>query len=220
MPERASHAPEPAPGTLVLGVVGGVASGKSEVARRLAGADGLALSADAIAHEVLASPALRPLLLERFGPRALGADGLPDRAFLAARVFAPGGAADRQALEGWTHPRVRARILERLEQARAERVPRVVLDVPLLLENDAEHGFARACDALVFVEVDEDERVRRARVQRGWERDELLRREAVQLPLAEKKRRASFHIANREGLDALDREVERVLRALEARRAP
>jgi dephospho-CoA kinase len=201
--------------TIVIGVVGGIASGKSEVARRLAGPDGLVLSADAIAHEVLASGELRELLLARFGPRALDAEGRPDRAFLAERVFAPGGEADRGALEGWTHPRVRARIMARLEQARADRVPRVVLDVPLLLEHDAEHGFARACDALVFVEVDEAERERRARSARGWSRGELARREALQLPLAEKRRRAAFHLSNQRSLSELDREIERVLHAID-----
>ena len=198
----------------MIGVLGGIASGKSEVARRLAGPDGLVLSADAMAHEVLASDELRGRLVERFGPRVLDAQGQPDRAFLAERVFGPGGEADRKALEGWTHPLVRARIMARLEQARAERVPRVVLDVPLLLEHDAEHGFARACDALVFVEVGLAERERRARAARGWERGELTRREAAQLPLAEKRRRAAFHLSNQKSLSELDREVERVLREI------
>lgn len=200
---------------LVIGVLGGVASGKSEVARRLAGPEGVVLSADDFAHDVLQSEEVRELVVERFGPGVLDAQGGVDRAALARRVFAPGRAEDLRALEGWTHPRVRARILERLDAARAAGVPRIVLDVPLLLENDAEHGLASACDALVFVDVDEAERARRARSSRGWTPDELARREANQLPLAEKRRRAGFLISNRAGLEELDREVERTLEALE-----
>ena len=70
--------------------------------------------------------------------------------------------ADRRRLEGWTHPRVRATISPRLREARAAGIPRVVLDVPLLLENDPEHGLVEACDVLVFVDVPLEERRRRA----------------------------------------------------------
>jgi dephospho-CoA kinase len=93
----------------------------------------------------------------------------------------------------------------------------VVLDVPLLLENDAEHGLARACDALVFVDADAKVRDERAVARRGWASGELARREALQLPLAHKRDRADFVIRNDLGLDELRAAVGQVLAQIEAR---
>jgi dephospho-CoA kinase len=199
-------------------VLGGIASGKSAAAPALAGPDGLVLSADALAHEVLDSPEVAALVRARFGPSALGADGRVDRAALARLAFDPGeGPAARRALEGWTHPRVRARILEQLSAAGAAGVPRVVLDVPLLLENDAEHGLARLCHALVFVDSDLEERDRRARHTRGWAAGEVARREAVQLSLEHKRARADFVLVNDGSLADLERASHRIARAIEER---
>jgi dephospho-CoA kinase len=105
-------------------------------------------------HEILDSPAGLAWLAEHLGPTAIGRDGHPDRAAIARLVFDPPSGAERRAeLERWIHPRVRDRIMERLSEARAAGVPRIVLDVPLLLENDAQHGLVGQCDALVFVEA-------------------------------------------------------------------
>jgi dephospho-CoA kinase len=104
---------------------------------------------------------------------------------------------------------------ERLEQARAEGVPRVVLDVPLLLENDGEHPLVGLCDALVFIDCDEDERSRRAS-QRGWGPGELERREAAQLPPSEKKRRADQVLPNRGSVAELEDAARELLRRLGA----
>jgi dephospho-CoA kinase len=202
------------PASLVIGVLGGIASGKSAVARLLAGPQGLCLSADAIAQEVLDSPAVLERVRARFGDEAIGADGKADRVHLARRVFAPGGAALRSELESWTHPAVRDRILELSSAARTAGVPRIVLDVPLLLENDAQHGLARLCDVLVFVEANEAERDRRARSERGWSSGEVARREALQLPLTHKKQRAHHVIVNDRGLAELERAVAGLLESL------
>ena len=198
--------------TRVLGVLGGVGSGKSTVARLLAGPDGRVLSADALAHEVLRSPEVAALVRERFGPEVLGADGLPDRGRLAERIFASEDAeAARRTLEGWIHPRVRARILEALDQARSARVPRVVLDVPLLLENEVQHGLVPLCEALVFVDADAEVREGRAREKRGWSAGEVARRESAQLPLAVKRDRAEYVVQNNGSLEELEQAVAAVI---------
>ncbi|MEX1025167.1 MAG: dephospho-CoA kinase [Planctomycetota bacterium] len=213
------HQPSPsedAARTRVIGVLGGIASGKSLVARRLAGPTGLVLDADALAHEVLHSPEVVRRIVERFGAGVLDAEGKPDRAALAQRVFDPvDGDRARAELEGWIHPRVRARILARLDEARQSGVPRVVLDVPLLLENDAQHGLVALCDALVLVDSDPAERDRRAQETRAWEPGEVARREAVQIPLQEKRRRAHVHVTNTGTLADLERSIERAELALE-----
>jgi dephospho-CoA kinase len=213
----AAEGGEPGGRTRVLGVLGGIASGKSRAARLLAGEAGLVISADEIAHEVLRSPEVAARVRERFGDAVLGADGLPDRGALARLAFDPArGPEARRALESWTHPRVRARILERLQEARAAGTPRVVLDVPLLLENDDRHGLARTCDALIFVDAGLELREERARRSRGWELGEIARREAVQLPLAEKRARADFVIPNNGSPAELDQAVRDVLARLGA----
>lgn len=199
----------------MLGVLGGIASGKSRAARLLAGPEGVVLDADELAHEVLDDPEVSQLVAERFGPELLGADGLPDREALSRRVF--DDAAARSELEGWIHPRVRARIMAELEDARSNGVPRVVLDVPLLLENEARHGLTELtglCDALVFVEAGEEVRAERAMRTRGWKTDELARREAAQLPLTEKKKRADYVLSNEGGMEELEQAVQEILAQL------
>lgn len=207
----AAQAPRTAEGSRVVGVLGGIASGKSAAARFLAGAEGVVLDADRIAREVLASDEVRAELVARFGPEILLPDGSPDRARLAERVFA--SREDRAALERLTHPRVRATLRHALDAARERNVPRIVLDVPLLLENDAEHGLARACDALVFVEADERARDARATATRGWPTGEVARREAAQMPLARKRERADFVIQNDGSLEQLEARCDALRRA-------
>lgn len=198
-----------APTTTVFGVLGGIASGKSSVARALAGRDGRVLDADRMAHEVLSSDEGRARVLARWGAGVLGPDGRPDRQRVAERVF--GASAELEWLEGWIHPAVRVRMHAELEAARAAGVPRVALDVPLLLEHDERHGLVERCDALVFVDAPVALREERTRRTRGWPAGELARREALQLPLAVKRARARHVIENRGDLAQLEDAVARLL---------
>lgn len=180
--------------TRVFGVLGGIASGKSIVSEAIAGPDGIVLNADRIAHEVLDSTEVVERLRERFGEGVVRPDGRTDRPALAQIVFADGGA--RKVVEDWIHPGVRARLYAGLEDARRSGVPRVVLDVPLLLENAEEHGLVDLCDVLVFVDAPTDVRDRRAVETRGWDPGEVARRESTQLPLETKRDRADIIIRN------------------------
>lgn len=194
---------------VVIGLLGGVAAGKSTVAGLFA-AHGLHhVAADAIAHAVTAEPGVVAELAAAFGPGVVP-DGHLDRAALAAVVFRDPPA--RARLEAILHPRIRARILTELEAARAAGTS-VLLDAPLLLET----GLIVFCDEVVFVAVSVDERRRRA-AQRGWPAGELERREAAQRPLADKEARAGHHIDNGGDLGATARQVAAVLVTLEAAR--
>jgi dephospho-CoA kinase len=210
MPTTSTPSDHPkSPTSAVIGVLGGIASGKSEVARQLAAEAGVVIDADALARAELNSPRVTALLRARFGEEILGPDGLPDRVRLGERVFQDPAA--RRELEGWIHPAVRARIAGELSTARAAGRSPIVLDVPLLLENDGQHGLVGECDFLVFVEADAGLRDRRAAERRGWPSGEVARREQAQLPLSEKRARARHIISNEAGLGELTARVQALL---------
>ncbi|MDP6520383.1 MAG: dephospho-CoA kinase, partial [Planctomycetota bacterium] len=150
----------------VLGLVGGIASGKSAVARFLAGEGGTVLDADVLAREALETPAVIQAITSAWGSDLLGENGLLSRPALARRVFDDPQA--RRWLEGLTHPAVRARIRAGLEEARSLGRGPIVLDVPLLLESNSSEGLAALCDSLIFVASDPTHREARARQTRGW----------------------------------------------------
>lgn len=193
----------------VVGVLGGIASGKSAAAAALAGPDGRVLSADAAAHAALALPEVVQLIAQRHGPEVLGPDGAVDRPALGARVFDDADA--RKELEGWIHPRVREMLWAAFEAAVRDGVPRLVLDVPLLLENAEQHGLLELCDTLVFVDAPIEERDRRAVQDRGWKPGEVARRERAQMPLGDKRARADHILRNDRGKDELIAEAQALL---------
>ncbi len=193
----------------MIGVLGGVASGKSAVARALAGPDGVVIDADKLAREVLAAPELEAALRTAFGPGVFGEDGRIDRDRLAQIVF--GSREKRSALEGFTHPLIRDRIRAQLDAARERGVPRIVLDVPLLLEHESQHGLAAECRTLVFVDADARLRDARAVASRGWQPGEVSRREATQMPLERKRARADHVIVNEGNLSELETAARRIL---------
>lgn len=203
------HVPGSSDPTRIVGVLGGIASGKSAVARMLAGTGGVLVDADEIARRVMEDPAVRAELRAAFGSDVLLPDGSPDRAKLAARVFA--SRADRERLEALTHPRIRDRIRRAIEAALERGVPRIVLDVPLLVENEAQHGLLSRCHELWFVDARPELRDARARLARNWQEGEVERRERHQLPLAEKRALADVVITNEGTLAELETAVRRSL---------
>ena len=200
----AAGPPEPfRPATpVVIGLVGGIAAGKSAVAARFADHGLVRIDADAVAREVSGHPDVVAAVGAALGPE-LVAGGALDRPALAALVFRDAGA--RARLEAIVHPRVRARIEQDLAAALA-RGESVLLDVPLLLE----HGLVERCDHVVFVDAAAATRQARA-AARGWTADELQRREAAQAPLAAKRARADFVVDNDGDLATMARGVAAVL---------
>jgi dephospho-CoA kinase len=188
-----------------IGLVGGVASGKSLVAKMLVELGAGMLDADKTGHAVLAEdPAVQRELRNRWGDAVFAADGSVDRSAIARRVFASGGTAelDRRFLEELLHKRIRRRLLEKKDQFAAEGRPAVVLDAPVLLEA----GWGPMCDILLVVEVPREIRLERAR-QRGWSEAEFDRREAAQWTVEDKRREAHFAIANHGSEDELRQAV-------------
>jgi len=190
---------------IIIGLVGGIASGKSTVARLFAAERrAVHVDADAIARRVLERPAVRAALARRIP--GLGAKGRLDREMLARRVFRDEKAL--AALEEVTHPPIRRAVLAALRRARA---PYVLLDAALLQETAADG----LCDLVVYVACPARTRRARTRRRRGWSEAHHRAREARQWSCRRKRARADFVIDNGNGLDRTRRDVRRLIRGLE-----
>jgi dephospho-CoA kinase len=194
--------------TKVVGLIGGIGAGKSAVARALADRGALVLDSDADAKLALDRPDVRATLEQWWGSDVISADGRIDRRAVAAIVFnAP---EERRRLEAIIHPILKADRAKAVAAARARGVEVVVIDAPLLLEA----GVDRECDAVLFVDAPREIRLARVKATRGWDEAELSRREAAQLPLAEKRARANSVIVNDGDQAALTARVDEWLRSL------
>jgi dephospho-CoA kinase len=184
----------------VIGLLGGVGSGKSTVARLLARRGARVFDADRIARRVLSSPAVRAAVRRLWGPAAIGRGGRPDRAAIARIVFDDPRALRR--LNRLVQPRVVAGLRRAVIRGRRGRRP-LVLDVPLLLETP----LRRLCTAFAFVEAPAALRARRTSRARGWPLREFARRERFQEDLDLKRRLADVRIDNGGPLAATERQV-------------
>jgi len=176
---------------IVVGLTGGIASGKTTVAELLRAKGAAIIDADEIAREVTApgSPAVREIA-EAFGPDMVTANGTLDRKRLGSLVFREAEA--RARLEQMTHPRIAAELRRRLERLRRDpRPPRVAVAViPLLYEVGAEGEV----DKVVVVTAPAQAQVRRLMARDRLGREDAEARVRAQVPVAEKARRADFVI--------------------------
>ena len=193
----------------LVGLTGGIGSGKSTVAERLAGHGVPVVDADAVAREVV-EPGQDALadLVERFGEGILTEDGALDRPGLARIAFADD--EQRAALDAIMHPRIAERITARLEALAAEGVPLAVLDHPLLLEAE---GRERV-DAVVVVIAPEELRVRRVVEQRGLEEDDVRARIRAQTDDATRREAADHVLVNDGDREALRERADALLARL------
>lgn len=193
-----------APGRLV-GLTGGIGSGKSAVADLLAQFGAVIVDADVLAREVVepGTPGLAAVA-DRFGPGVLLPDGRLDRAALAAVVFADADA--RADLNAIVHPRVRALAADRRAAALASDPDALVVDViPLLVET----GQAGRFDTVVVVDCPEDVQVARVMARSGLSEAEARARVAAQASRARRLAAADVVVRNEGTLDDLRAEVER-----------
>jgi dephospho-CoA kinase len=175
----------------VIGIVGGVGSGKSTVAGCFSDLGCMVLDADAIAHKVLGQPDVLGALVDRWGPDVLDDAGRADRRKIAERVF--GLPQELDFLNGLIHPRVLERCETAIEVCRnAPNVAGIVLDMPLLLEV----GWEKKCDFLVFVDCCEEIRWRRVQKKGKFDIEQLKIRENLQISLDKKKEKAHYSVNN------------------------
>ena len=187
---------------LVVGLTGGIATGKSTVSRMLAALGAVIVDSDEIAH-ALQRPgqAVHAAIVEAFGPGILTATGEIDRAALGAVVF--GDPRARARLEALTHPAIVAESEWRVAEAGRAGAALCVVDAALLVET----GRYRRFDRLIVVVADEATQVGRLMARNGFSREEALRRIRAQMPLAEKVALADDVIDNSGRLEATAEQV-------------
>ncbi len=199
-------------GAPVIGIAGGIGSGKSEVARLLGTMGCVVSHSDDDVREVLARPEVRDTLAQWWGRGVLTASGEVDRRAVARLVF--GDEAQRRRLEDLVHPLVEEKRMRSWQDAAAEgSVAAFVIDAPLLFEA----GLDRQCDAVIFVDAPEAVRLERVRASRGWDAAELQRREKNQWPLETKRERADHLIINDGDVADLQRRVRSILDEIRAK---
>ncbi len=195
----------------VIGLLGGVASGKSMVAEQLARLGAGVVDADRAGHEALRLPHVEAAVRRRWGDAVFGADGRIDRARLAAIVFAagPDGPQARKHLEQLTHPEITRLMSEQLAAMAAAGVQVAAMDAALILEA----GWDKLCGRLVFVAAPREVRLARA-LARGWNEEDFAAREAAQECLDSKRRRADVIIDNSGLPERTEAQVEQFFHSL------
>lgn len=178
----------------MVGLVGGIASGKSQVGKMFESLGGLVIDADKLGHEVLQRPSVASHLGQLFGNEILDDQGQVIRRAVGKLVFGEDAesATRRNQLEQIVHPLIHSEALKRLADVRSSPKPptAVVIDAPLLLEKN----WAPLCDVILFIDTPDAVRMERA-TKRGWSRQHFEARERSQLSL-EKKRKAATHIVS------------------------
>lgn len=189
---------------MVVGLTGGIGSGKSTVSAMLAARGAVVVDADRLAREAVAvgTPGLASIV-DRFGGDVVAGDGSLDRGALAGVVFDdPAALADLNAI---VHPPVRAAVRRRLDELTGTDAV-VVLEIPLLVESGQSYGES----AVIVVDCPEDLALRRLVEGRGMDEADARRRMAAQVPRADRLAAADVVIDNSGSRPALEAQVDRL----------
>jgi len=207
---------------VIIGLTGGIGSGKTYVAGIFRDLGARIIDADKIAHKVIDQPAIRSALIKWYGCDILDKNGRIIRRKVAQVVFAPleantleitklsgvlnlghpalltgfAGANDIRRLNRLTHPYIRKEMFKQIRQWRGQVI---VIDAPLLLESNLD----KLCDYVVFIRTPEKLRLRRIMASRNWDITELRRRARHQMSLSGKKSMADFVIDNKSSATTL-----------------
>jgi dephospho-CoA kinase len=176
----------------IIGIVGGVASGKSLVAAQFAQLGAGVLDADRAGHEALRLPEVEAAVRKRWGDDVFGPDGHVDRTRLAKIVFSGKDAQhERGHLEQLLHPEIGRLIQQQSEALAAAGANIAVLDAPLLIEA----GWDNFCEKIVYIDAPRSLRCQRA-AARGWSEEDFTAREGAQDSLDRKRSRVDVTIDN------------------------
>lgn len=193
-------------GRPIIGVAGGIGSGKSYVARLFGEMGCKVIDSDRQVSQAYDDPGIRQALLAGWGPEVFLADGSVNRKELARRVFSSD--AERSRLEQLLHPWVgMARDREMAQFAEDSAVVAFVWDTPLLFET----GLNDQCDAVVFIETPIELRQSRVSQTRGWTVKDLESREKKQMPLDKKRKLSEYIVTNTAEAESARSQVREVL---------
>ena len=192
---------------MIIGITGGIGSGKSSFARILADRGASLIDADKIGHEILERADVRRALVNSFGREIVDAEGRVDRGELGRRTFAT--AENLKTLNDIVHPPLVVEFKKQIREAAASGAgQKVIVDAALIYE----WGDVELFDCIVVVEAGEEERLQRIRARTGLNSKEIRRRMAAQMPLAEKAARADIVVQNNGSVEDLEAVADRLWR--------
>lgn len=193
-------------GKPIIGILGGIGSGKSTIAAMFGDLGCKVIQSDQQVRDAYADPQIRQTIRGWWGQEAFDAAGQINREWIALKIFDDG--AERKRLEQLLHPWVAA-ARDRAMAAAVDdaQVLAFVWDTPLLIEA----GWDRQCDVLVFVKAPFEQRLGRVRQNRGWDEDQLRKRENLQTPLDKKEKISDYVISNTADLEFARGQVRQVL---------
>ncbi|MCK4275252.1 MAG: dephospho-CoA kinase [Phycisphaerae bacterium] len=196
---------EPTISKPVIGLVGGIGSGKSTVAAEFAALGCAVVDGDAIGHQLLTESAIRRKIQDRWGEAVLCPDGEVNRAALGQIVFQDPD--QLEALNRILHPGIRAGIAAGIAAAQDETsVAAVVVDAAVLFEA----GWDELCTHTLFVEAAQPLRLARALAQRHWDRGAFEAREKSQISLDTKARKCDYTIGNNSTVPRLREQIRQL----------
>ena len=202
-------------GKPIIGITGGIGSGKSTVARMFGEMGCLVIDADEQVRRAYQDPAVVQQLHEWWGDEIIERSGELNRKKIADIVFSDPG--QKQRLEGLLHPKVADLRQARMTEAADDpQITAFIWDTPLLFEA----GLRSGCDAIVFVESPFSQRLERVQQSRQWDEAELRRREKSQWPLDKKREISDYIIDNTANADHVRGQVSEVFFRILARRLP
>lgn len=197
---------------MVVGLTGGICSGKSTVAEMFRRLGATVIDADQVAHELVdPDQPLFEAVASAFGAEIVGADGRIDRRRLGAIVFADPKARER--LEAILHPAIIEECERRIRQVEISGTVICLVDAALLIES----GWYARFDAVILVEASEAVQLDRLAGTRGLSRDEAMQRIRSQMPQGEKRRYTRYVIGNDGSLEETERQVKAVWEQLHAK---
>ena len=194
--------------TKIIGITGGIASGKSTVVEEIRLAGYQVIDADAVVHDLQAKGGqLYQALLDWLGPEILTADGQLDRSKLSQLIFS---SPEQQARSAQLQNDIIRQALAKERDRLAQSEDIFFMDIPLLVELDYLDWF----DAIWLVYVDEDKQVQRLMDRNGYNQAQAQQRIAAQMPLLEKKKYATLVLDNNGSLEDLQQQVRQALKNL------
>ncbi len=190
----------------MVGLAGGIGSGKTMVAQMMSELGGGVISSDQLGHLEIDTPEVVRAITGWWGSGVLTEEGGIDRRKVASIVF--GDPSQRHRLEALLHPRIAIRRADMMEAFdKQPRIKFIVIDTPLLYEADLD----LMCDAVVFVDADSKARCDRSEKHRNWPEGEWARREKNQQALDMKRARADYICKNNSTLTDLRTQVESIV---------